>query len=901
MGKEDQDKVVVDAIDAVTSSRDVHWDRCASLVPPARRGEIENLRALSQAFAARAVSGRASAGVASTASNPYAGPFVRRLLGAIVAIAALEAAAMLLVLPWVWNEYYREHGDLAVFLTTLFAGHVTTACLLLLSGRRERRTRLLGAYFLLKAPFAGLHMIAASLWEIPPEVVEAFLLDPPAPARLLGYLCVHSFLFAPAFIWAFAGECPRVRRPLRLDGVLHRMGPVSVTIGGVTFAAGVVSGEFGDPRYAPVFVFATMIVTNLSALAAVAVVGLRALSAPVDEARRVLLFAGGFLVYLISTVAYDVPRAAPAGYWLANYEWTSSVWWIALTRFPGVLLLWYSVLAVRVPDLREVVRVFYRRLLLRRRLLAAAAASPSAALGWLVAIRPERTVGAVVTDPLVQVLFGMAAVMLLVVAVRERLLRRLDAWVYPETADQRGALAAATAALAQASQTRTIGSILTRTVNHGCGSPATLLVATDTEMAMGDFAAPYAAMASLSRATAIVHMLERGSGSLRVHPDDATSMFELLPQSDAAWVVEAEADAVVAVVGPGAQVIGVLVVGRRFDDRIVRPVDIPFLEALASAAGLALARLRSLSAPAAGSLDGTPARACPDCGTLAPGDQPRACACDSDYVDTQVPAVLAGKYQLTRRLGTGGTGEVYVARDVRLQRDVAVKTLFGESARRLMTLQPEAWAMATLAHPAAAQIYGIEFWRGRSFLVVEFLAGGTLADRLRQGPVPESRAIEVIATLADALAALHDAGYLHGDIKPSNIGFTSEGSPKLLDFGLSREADDVVLVGGTPLYSSPEVLSGRPSAQADDIWSLCVVLYEMVAGRHPFADTRVDEVAGRILSQRIDHHARPQAGEEQPSPALRFAASVLTARRSSRPATAHALTDALRRMVGPGE
>ena len=197
---------------------------------------------------------------------------------------------------------------------------------------------------------------------------------------------------------------------------------------------------------------------------------------------------------------------------------------------------------------------------------------------------------------------------------------------------------------------------------------------------------------------------------MRVHPDDATSMFELLPQTDEAWVVEAEADAVVAVVGPGAQVRGVLVVGRRFDDRIVRPVDIPFLEALASAAGLALARLRSLSAPAAGALDGAPARACPDCGSQAPGDQPRACACASDYVDTQVPTVLAGKYQLTRHLGTGGTGEVYVARDVRLQRDVAVKTLVGESARRLMTLQPEAWAMATLAHPAAAQIYGIEFW-----------------------------------------------------------------------------------------------------------------------------------------------------------------------------------------------
>ena len=499
-----------------------------------------------------------------------------------------------------------------------------------------------------------------------------------------------------------------------------------------------------------------------------------------------------------------------------------------------MLLLWSSVLLVRVPDLREVVRTFYRRLLMRHALLGAAAAAPAVALGWLLASRPERTVGAVVADPLAQSLFAVAGIMLLVVVMRGRLLMRLDAWVYPETVDQRRALATATAALAQATQATTIGRTVRRTVNRGCGSPATLLVASDAGTAPQDYAAPDGTTAPLSRASAIVHMLERGSGSLRVHPNDAKSVFELLPQDDAAWVVDAGADSVVAVLGPGAQVVGVLVVGRRFDDRFVRPVDVPFLEALAAAAGLALARLRSLRAPADGSSDGLPARACPECGSVRADDEPRACGCGSDYVDAEVPALLAGKYRLTRRLGAGGTGEAYVARDLRLQRDVAVKTLSGQSVRRLMALQPEAWAMATLTHPAAAQIHGIEFWRGRSFLVVEFLAGGTLADRLRHGPLPASRAAAVVTTLADALAALHDAGYLHRDIKPSNIGFTSDGSPKLLDFGLSRETDDLALAGGTPQYASPEVLAGHPAGQADDVWSLCVVLYEMVAGRHPF-------------------------------------------------------------------
>ena len=91
--------------------------------------------------------------------------------------------------------------------------------------------------------------------------------------------------------------------------------------------------------------------------------------------------------------------------------------------------------------------------------------------------------------------------------------------------------------------------------------------------------------------------------------------------------------------------------------------------------------------------------------------------------------------------------------------------------------------------------------------------------------------------LADALAALHEKGFLHGDIKPSNIGFTSNGSPKLLDFGLARTADDAAGLGGTLRNASPEALAGRPPDEADDVWSLCVVLYEAVSGRHPFAES----------------------------------------------------------------
>ena len=298
---------------------------------------------------------------------------------------------------------------------------------------------------------------------------------------------------------------------------------------------------------------------------------------------------------------------------------------------------------------------------------------------------------------------------------------------------------------------------------------------------------------------------------------------------------ERGADVIVPVPGPGTEAIGVLVVGRRLDGRLVRSVDLSFLEVLGAAAGLALARLQLLDAPGAGSGEASPAEECPVCRCLTEAGEPPGCACGSAYVATEVPKLLAGKFRLTRRLGAGGMGAVYLARDLRLERDVAIKTLTERSLVRLMGLKPEAWAMSTVTHPAVAQIHGIESWRGRSFLVVEFLAGGTLEDRLREGPLAPSQAVSVVARLADSLAALHEKGFLHGDVKPSNIGFTSEGSSKLLDFGLAHAVDDATIVGGTLPYLSPEVLAGRPAAEADDVWSLCVVLYEMVSGRHPFA------------------------------------------------------------------
>ena len=211
--------------------------------------------------------------------------------------------------------------------------------------------------------------------------------------------------------------------------------------------------------------------------------------------------------------------------------------------------------------------------------------------------------------------------------------------------------------------------------------------------------------------------------------------------------------------------------------------------------------------------------------------------------------------------------------------------------------------MAAPAHPAIAQVYGLETWRGRPLLVMEHLDGGTLAERLTRGALPPADAVEVAVTVARALDALHAAGYRHGDVKPGNVGFTATGAAKLLDFGLAELAGrDRRLTGGTVSYLSPEALGGRPVGVADDVWALAVVLYEMVAGRRPFDGASAGETVDAIRRQRLQvpaggaAAADPSASDsdaEARAALLRFAGEVLTAPGAARPATAEALTTAL--------
>jgi len=191
-----------------------------------------------------------------------------------------------------------------------------------------------------------------------------------------------------------------------------------------------------------------------------------------------------------------------------------------------------------------------------------------------------------------------------------------------------------------------------------------------------------------------------------------------------------------------------------------------------------------------------------------------------------------GPYEIVAPIGAGGMGEVYRARDPRLGRDVAIKVSKEKFTERFGR---EARAVAALNHPHICTLYDV----GPDYLVMEFLEGETLRERLRQGPLPVETAIEYGAQIANALADAHAHGVVHRDLKPENIMLTRHGA-KVLDFGIARMVPldgeiltETIAVLGTPAYMSPEQVAGKIAGPPADLFSLGLILYEMAAGRPP--------------------------------------------------------------------
>jgi serine/threonine-protein kinase len=268
---------------------------------------------------------------------------------------------------------------------------------------------------------------------------------------------------------------------------------------------------------------------------------------------------------------------------------------------------------------------------------------------------------------------------------------------------------------------------------------------------------------------------------------------------------------------------------------------------------------------------------------------------DDLFTDSDQPpgATLAegqtlGPYRVDRRIGRGGMGEVYRARDVRLGRDVALKILPQHLARdldRVARFEREARALASVSHPGIGAIFDVYEQPGTVALVLELVDGPTLADRVAAGALGVDTVIAIARQLVDALEAAHEAGIVHRDLKPANVKIAADGAVKVLDFGLARAVSDdegvaaaaalptittilypgVVL--GTAPYMSPEQARGHRVDHRADIWAFGCVLFEMLSGERAFTGDTTNDILAKVLERPPDLERLPPS---TPQPLLRL-------------------------------
>jgi Tol biopolymer transport system component len=243
------------------------------------------------------------------------------------------------------------------------------------------------------------------------------------------------------------------------------------------------------------------------------------------------------------------------------------------------------------------------------------------------------------------------------------------------------------------------------------------------------------------------------------------------------------------------------------------------------------------------------------------------------------PGTKLGPYEISSSLGAGGMGEVYLAQDARLGRSVAIKILpdkFSCDVQRMARFDREAKLLASLNHPHIASIYGLEESNGVRGLVMELVEGPTLAERIKQGPLPLDEALPIAKQIAEALEYAHERNIIHRDLKPHNVKIAPNGAAKVLDFGLAKALEDDIsavdistsptlshaatqagILLGTAAYMSPEQARGKKVDRRADIWSFGAVLYEILTGRTAFIGETISDTLAAVIRGEPDWSELP--------------------------------------------
>ncbi|MFP5286362.1 MAG: serine/threonine-protein kinase, partial [Thermoanaerobaculia bacterium] len=533
----------------------------------------------------------------------------------------------------------------------------------------------------------------------------------------------------------------------------------------------------------------------------------------------------------------------------------------------------YAVLVHRVLDVKLIARRVLQYALARTSVLVLIAA-PLLALAWYFYVNRSLSLNEIFSGSRVVLLLSASALGGAALYYRKALLDLIDRRFFREQYDARQILTLLVERIRGINEAESLASLVSREIDLALHLEGIAMMVLDPKSGM--LVDPRSRARRLDASSELALAISNASDPLEVDLENAHSRLKKLPERERHWLVDSGFRLIVPILARDGSLLGLVGLGEKKSGLPFLKEDRQLLHAIASSAAWVLEleqgpplvprrRWQDL-APDDATPPGVPlpavehAKECANCGVVYQSYTVFCSNCSRRLEVSRVPFVLPGKFRFEKRVGAGGMGVVYRGADLALGRHVAIKTLRRVSPEDAMRLRREARTAAAVSHPHLAAVYGMETWQGTPLLIMELLEGGTLAQKMANGcRMAPARMVELGIAMTEALAHLHTADILHRDIKPSNIGYTRDGAPKLMDFGiaglvldlrreedltlLSSTEDDSVLMppasvwgkdgssptasrrqlAGTLSYLSPEALNREPPDASFDLWSLGIV------------------------------------------------------------------------------
>ncbi|HSS51161.1 MAG TPA: serine/threonine-protein kinase, partial [Thermoanaerobaculia bacterium] len=730
-------------------------------------------------------------------------------------LLVLVGAKLLLALcGLIWGTLSPEDaaGDTILPHLLLFlplCAYALGGALLRAGGRRDRRAAYLGLFFLLLAtPFSNrflLRLVAAG--------------SPGLGLPALALSSIHVDAFLPYFFWRFVGEFPSPPVDFRTRRILTAGTLVSLLAGGVLFTL-----EGGLLLINVVRKWRTP-GTTLSSLAPVkpsdayysVVLGLAILAlgfllwrmreAGESESRRarVFILALSGMAPLLLYILIDAGARSVLGRSADIPTWAYLVLFALFCSVPfttGSAVVVYHVLDVRLIARRAL------QYALARYSAIGLAVVPLVALGVYLYLHRTMQILQIFSGPNLPLLAGAAVVGIAALRYRKTLLDSIDRHFFREQYDARQTLTLLVERIRATHGVLDLANLLCREADLALHPESVSLMA--VEPRSGLLTDPKVRGRRLDASSPLASLVASASEPLTVDLEDSRSPLAKLPEKDRHWLVDSGFRLVAPILARDGSLLGLIGLGEKKSGLPFFKEDRQLLRAIGSSAAwvLELEQSRSLGSshkswqepvdreavlpfPEPSASAAELAKECPNCGRLYASYTVFCSHCSRRLEPSHVPYVLPGKFRFERRIGIGGMGVVYRGTDLALGRPVAAKTLRRVSPEDAMRLRREARTAAAVSHPHLAPVYNMETWQGTPILVMELLEGGTLTQRIEGKRLEARETIELGLAMAEALEHLHASDILHRDIKPSNIGFTRDGVPKLMDFGIARATFDL--------------------------------------------------------------------------------------------------------------